>query len=158
MSTGTENGMLPTLEECTQTTFLQRTAGASDSPAKTSASQENRRDFKGIARACFSELCTFLDKSQKKRDPIPFSLRMLKICLVLMEDGISPGFSLKWIGGGMMQSGKYSTLKILECHKTEKDVSLLDIIEIPQSEEFSLSKKQQAEFLKRFNAIQAEKV
>ena len=100
MSTKTENGSLPTLEKCKQMTFLTQTAGASDSLARTSASQESKQDFKGTVRACFSELCTFLDKSQKKRDPTPYSLRMLKICLALMEDGISPGFSLKWTGGG----------------------------------------------------------
>ena len=100
MSTEMENGMLPTLEECTQVTFPKRIVGALDSHAKTSASQEDKQGFMAIVRACFSELCTWLDKPKKKRSPITCSLRMLKICLVLIEDGILPDFSLKWIGGG----------------------------------------------------------
>ena len=40
------------------------------------------------------------DNSKKKINPLTFSLRTLKICLVLMEDGISPDCSLKWNSGG----------------------------------------------------------
>lgn len=40
------------------------------------------------------------DSSKKKINPLTFSLRTLKICLVLMEDGISPDCSLKWSSGG----------------------------------------------------------
>ena len=136
------NGTLPTLDECMQMTFLQQTVGASDSHARTSASQEDKKDFKGTAQACFSELCTFLDKSQKKRSPIPYSLRMLKICLVLMEDGISPGFSLKWTKAGTMQSGRFSTLNTSESHRTENVVLLSDVLEESVDQKYFLSKEQ----------------
>ena len=93
-------------------------------------------------QACFSELCTLSDSSKKKINPLTFSLRTLRICLVLMEDGISPDCSLKWSRGGMMQNGKCSTPKISECHKTEKGASLSDILEAEVPQKYFLSKEQ----------------
>lgn len=95
-----ENGMQMTLEECMPETFQKQIAGASDFHVKTSPSQESNLDFKETVQACFSELCTLSDSSKKKINPLTFSLRTLRICLVLMEDGISPDCSLKWSGGG----------------------------------------------------------
>jgi DNA (cytosine-5)-methyltransferase 1 len=115
--------------------------GASDFLVKTSQSQESKPDFKETVQACFSELCTLSDSS-KKINPLTFSLRTLKICLVLMEDGISPDCSLKWSSGGMMQNGRCSTPKISECHKTGKDVSLSDILEGEVPQKYFLSKEQ----------------
>ena len=45
-------------------------------------------------------------------------------------------------GGGMMQNGKCSTLKISECHKTEKGASLSDILEAEVPQKYFLSKEQ----------------
>ena len=73
--------------------------GQSSTTVKTSPLQENSLDFKETVQACFSELCTSLDNSKKKIDPLTFSLRTLRICLALMEDGISPDCLLKWTGG-----------------------------------------------------------
>ena len=137
-----ENGTQMTLEECMPETFQKQTAGASDSHVKISQSQENKSDFKETVQACFSELCTLSDNSKKKINPLTFSLRTLKICLVLMEDGISPDCSLKWSRRGMMQNGKCSTPKISECHRTGKDALLLDIIEAEVPQKYFLSKEQ----------------
>lgn len=95
-----ENGTQMTFEEFMPETFQKQTAGVSDSPVRTYPLQENKPDFKGTVQACFSELCTLSDNSKKKINPLTFSLRTLKICLVLMEDGISPDCSLKWSRGG----------------------------------------------------------
>ena len=100
MNTEMENGTQMTLEECVPMISQKQTVGVSDSPAKTSQSQESNLDFKETVQACFSELCTLSDSSKKKINPLTFSLRTLKICLVLMEDGISPDCSLKWNRGG----------------------------------------------------------
>ena len=81
------NGMQMTLEEYMPKTFPKQTAGASDSLVRISRSQESNLDFKETAQACFSELCTLSDNSKKKINPLTFSLRTLRICLVLMEDG-----------------------------------------------------------------------
>lgn len=95
-----ENGTQMTFEECMPETFQKLTVGASDSPVKISQLQESKPDFKETVQACFSELCTLSGSSKKKINPLTFSLRTLKICLVLMEDGISPDCSLKWSRGG----------------------------------------------------------
>lgn len=100
MNTEMENGTQMTLEECVPMIFRKQTVGVSDSHAKTSQLQENNLDFKETVQACFSELCTLSDSSKKKINPLTFSLRTLRICLVLMEDGISPDCSLKWSRGG----------------------------------------------------------
>lgn len=100
MNTEMENGTQMTLEECVPMISQKQTVGVSDSPAKTSQSQESNLDFKETVQACFSELCTLSDSSKKKINPLTFSLRTLRICLVLMEDGISPDCSLKWNRGG----------------------------------------------------------
>ena len=123
-----ENGMQMTFGEYMPEIFQERMSGALDSHARISPLSEDKMDFKETAQASFSELCTFLDRPSRKKDPTSYSLRMLKICLVLMEDGISPDFSLKWIGGGTMQNGSFSTLSI-SSHKTENEYSLLDILE-----------------------------
>lgn len=73
--------------------------GQSSTTVKTSPLQENSLDFKETVQACFSELCTLSDNSKKKINPLTFSLRTLRICLALMEDGISPDCLLKWTGG-----------------------------------------------------------
>ena len=137
-----ESGTQMTLEEYMPETFQEQIAGVSDSRAKTSQLQENSLDFKGTVQACFLELCTLSDNSKKKIDPLTFSLRTLRICLVLMEDGISPDCSLKCSRGGMMQNGRCSTPKILECHRTEKGASLSDILEGEVPQKYFLSKEQ----------------
>ena len=134
-----ENGTQMTFEECMPEIFPSQTVGASDSLAKTSPSQESNSDLLAIAQASFSELCTFLDSSQKKRSPLTYSLRMLKTCLVLMEDGITPGFSLKWSAAGTMRSGAFSIPKTSEFLKTGRECSLSDILEDEVGEEYFLS-------------------
>lgn len=134
------------LEQCItsvlkKTTHMLQTEQLS-TIAKISQSQENKPDFKETVQACFSELCTLSDSSKKKINPLTFSLRTLKICLVLMEDGISPDCSLKWSREGMMQNGRCSTPKISECHKTGKDVLLSDILEEEVPQKYFLSKEQ----------------
>ena len=100
MNTKTESGSQLTLEGFAPTIFQRRTVGVLASHARTSALPESRLDFRETVQACFSELCTLSDNLGKKISPLTFSLRTLKICLALMEDGISPGCSLKWTGGG----------------------------------------------------------
>ena len=101
MNTETVNGTQMTLEECMPEIFQNQTVGALDFRVRTYQSETAMQmDFRETVHHSFSELCTFVDNSKKKKDPLTCSLRTLKICLVLMEDGISPGFSLNWTGGG----------------------------------------------------------
>ena len=45
-------------------------------------------------------------------------------------------------GGGMMRNGRCSIPKISECHRTEKGVSLSDILEVEAPQKYFLSKEQ----------------
>ena len=94
------NGSQMTLEEYAPKMFQKQIAGVSDSHVRTSALPENSLDLRETVQACFSELCTLLNMSQTKRNPYSYSLKTLRICLVLMADGISPDFSLEWTRGG----------------------------------------------------------
>ena len=142
MNTETRNGMQMTLEQFMPPTSRQPTAGASDSLARISALPENRSAFTATVQACFSELCTFLDKPRKQRNPLTCSLRTLRICLVLMEDGISPDFSLSWTKTGTMRSGRFSTLNTSASRRTENVVLLSDILEVEVPQKYFLSKEQ----------------
>ena len=137
-----ENGTQMTLEECMPETFQKPTAGASDSLVRTYPLQESKPDFQGNRSSLFFRVMYLVGQLKEEDKPLTFSLRTLKICLVLMEDGISPDCSLKWSSGGMMQNGRCSTPKILECHKTGRDVSLSDILEGEAPQKYFLSKEQ----------------
>lgn len=100
MNTEMENGMQLTFADYMPETFQELMCGASDSLAKTSPSEDTEKGLLETAQACFSELCTFLDSSEKSQSPLGCSSKMLKICLALMEDGTSPSFSLNWTRGG----------------------------------------------------------
>ena len=138
-----ENGFQMTFAEYMPKIFQEQTVGASDSHAKTSASRESNSDLLGTAQACFSELCTWLDSSKKKKDPLTCSLKTLRICFLLMEDGTSPDFSLSWTKTGTMRSGRFSTAKISECHRVVKECSLLDILEDEVPRKYFLSEERQ---------------
>ena len=137
-----ENGTQMTLEQWMPDVSPTQTVGVLDSPVRTSALQENNSDLLGTAQACFSELCTWLDNSKKKKNPLTCSLRTLRICFLLMEDGISPDFSLSWTKTGTMRNGKFSTQNISESRKTENVVLLSDILEEEVDQKYFLSKEQ----------------
>ena len=99
-------------------------------------------DFKETVSSLFFRVMYLVGQLKEEDKPTYLSLRTLKICLVLMEDGISPDCSLKWSRRGTMQSGRCSTPKISECHKTEKGVSLSDILEGEVLQKYFLSKEQ----------------
>lgn len=134
------NGIQMTLDEFIPMPSPQPKCGAQDSHVRTSQLQENSSDLLETAQACFTELCTWLRTSKKKKDPMSLSLRTLRICLALMEDGTSPDFSLKWTGGGMTQNGSFSTLPTSGYHSTESGCSLSDILEENPDSRYFLSK------------------
>lgn len=115
-----ESGTQMTLEEYMPETFQKQIAGVSDSHVKTSPLQESNLGFKETVQACFEVRGIFsqipsqfqgnrsslffrvmylIGQLEEEIDPLTFSLRTLRICLVLMEDGISPDCSLKWSRG-----------------------------------------------------------
>lgn len=137
-----ENGTQMTLDPLIQETSQKQTVGVSDSRVRTSQWQENNLDSTDIVQVCFSQLQNLLENSRKKIDPSTYLLRTLKTYLVLMQDLTLPNFSLNWTKLGMMQSGKFLTLKTSEYLKTENDVLLLDILEGEAPHKYFLSREQ----------------
>ena len=138
-----ENGMQMTLEECMPETFQKQIAGASDSLVRISQLPENNLDFKETVQVCFLELCTLSDNSKKKINPLTFSLRTLRICLALMEDGISPGCSLKWSRGGYDAEWASAHSKDFGVPQNRrKGCSLSDILEDEVPQKYFLPKEQ----------------
>ena len=65
------------------------------------------------------------------------------------EAGILPPFSLTYGKQGMMLNGSVSTQKISECHSTENECTLLDILEESVDEKYFLSADQTERLLKK---------
>lgn len=96
-----ESGSAMTYEQQALWDCQEQTSGALVFRAKTSRSRVNRRDSKKVSEAdCFTKLCACLPDCGKKIDPNGFSVKMLKIYLVLETDLTSQGCSLKWGGYG----------------------------------------------------------
>lgn len=94
------------LEQQALWNYQEQTSGVSDSPARTLASQGNKKACKKASEAdYFTKLCDCLPVLGKKIDPDGFSLKMLRIYLALEEDLTSRGCCLKWGGYG------YSTIE-----------------------------------------------
>ena len=66
-----ENGTQMTLEQWMPDVSPTPIVGASVSPVKTSPLPESNSDLLETAQACFSELCTWLDNSKKKKTHLP---------------------------------------------------------------------------------------
>ena len=77
----------------------------------------------------FYRIIYLLEQTPEEKDPSSCSLRMLKICCLLIEDGTSPDFSLKWTASGMMQSGRFSTPKTSESRRIANGCTLSDVLE-----------------------------
>lgn len=118
----------------------EQNAGASDFHARTSALQENSRVSQDSVLACFLQLQALLEDRRKKINPLAYSLKTLKTYLVLTEGLILQGSSWSWMKSGTMQSGRFSTLPMSSL-KTEKEFSLLDILEDEVPEKYFLSEQ-----------------
>lgn len=135
-----ENGLQMTLEGFSPRTYRKQTAGVSDSPVRTSALPESSLALTEQEAAYFSELLDLCKTSKKRIDPHTYLLRTLKTYLALMGERTSLNFSLRWTKAGTMQNGRLSTLPIT-FRKTEKEFSLLDILEGEVPQKYFLSKE-----------------
>ena len=135
------NGTAVTLDDCEQMTFPELMCGALDSLAKTSVLQESKKDLQETEADFFTQLLNFSKIQKKKIDPQSYSLKMLKIYYLSIEDSTFSPFSLLWMKQGMMRNGRLSTLPIT-FRRTENVYSLLDILEDEVDEKYFLSKSQ----------------
>lgn len=113
------SGTVMTLDDCNQMTFPELTCGALDFPVRTSALPENKKDLQETEADFFTQLLNFSRIQKKRIDPQSYSLKMLKIYYLSIEDSTFSPFSLSWTKSGMMQSGRLSTQPIT-FRKTER--------------------------------------
>ena len=137
-----ENGMQMTLEGCMPETFQKQIAGASDFHVRTSPLQENSLDFKGTVQACFFRVMYLIGQLEEENRPTYLFIENVKNLLSVNGGWDFARLLIEMEQGGMMQNGRCSTPKISECHKTEKGVSLSDILEGEVSQKYFLSKEQ----------------
>lgn len=82
-----ENGTQTIYGQLELPIFQRQTAGASASPARTSASQGTASDSEDIVQVCFLQLRDLLGTSRKKIDPRIYLLRTLRTYLALTGGG-----------------------------------------------------------------------
>lgn len=142
MSIKTENGLLPTLEECEQLTCLDQIVGASEHLVRTLVSQDTEPDWAEIGPLSFEKYFAYLKKRGKKIDLSGCSMKMLRGCFRVTEDLTTLPFSLKWTGGGTTSNGNYSILNTTAYPKTGSVSLLSDILEVEVNQKYFLSKEQ----------------
>ena len=135
------SGIEKTSDNCEQMISPKLMHGVSDSHVKTSVLQGNKEGSEETEADFFTQLLNFSKIQKKKIDPQSYSLKMLKIYYLSIEDSTFSPFSLNWTKSGMMQSGRLSTLPIM-FRKTERGCLLSDILEDEVDEKYFLSKQQ----------------
>lgn len=96
--------------------------------------------FDGARSSLFFRVIRLVQDLEEKDRPTYLFIENVKN-LALMGERTSLNFSLHWTKAGTMQNGKLSTLPITS-HKTEKEYSLLDILEGEVPQKYFLSKEQ----------------
>ena len=147
-NTEMENGLLPTLEECEQMTFLDQIVGVLEHPVNHSQSPEKEKDLMGSQVLSEKSSGCFMN-CQKKIDPNGLSTRMLKECFQATVEETSSQSSLKWTNVGTMRSGNLSTANTSEYRSTERGSTLLDILEDSVDEKYFLSENAVKRFLSK---------
>ena len=133
-----ENISQPISQKLKQTNYHEPICGFLEHRAKISVSQEKEKDLTGIGHLSLEKYLDSCGKQRKKIDPSTLSTRMLKECLVAIEDLTSLPYSLKWMKSGTMRSGSLSTLPITS-RKIERGYTLSDILESEVDEKYFLS-------------------
>ena len=103
--------------------------------------------FRGHRSSLFFTVTRLIRDTKEENRPKYLFIENVKTYLVLMEDSTSSNLSLKWMKSGTMWNGKFSIPKITESHRTEKECSLLDILEEEVPEKYFLSKETQKRLL-----------
>lgn len=98
--------------------------------------------FAGHRSSLFFAVTKLIRDLEEKDRPRYLFIENVKNLLSVNRGAISSDFSLSWTKSGMMQNGRFSTLKTSECRKTGSGCSLLDILEDEVDQKYFLSKEQ----------------
>ena len=143
------SGSQKILSKSEQERFQKLKSGLLDFLAQTFPCQESGQVLKESEVDFFLQSLACSKAQIPKINPASLSLRMLSICCQAREAGILPPFSLTYGKQGMMLNGSVSTQKISECHSTENECTLLDILEESVDEKYFLSAEQTQRLLKK---------
>lgn len=143
------SGSQKILSKSEQERFQKLKSGLLDFLAQTFPCQESGQVLKESEVDFFLQSLACSKAQIPKINPASLSLRMLSICCQAREAGILPPFSLTYGKQGMMLNGSVSTQKISECHSTENECTLLDILEESVDEKYFLSADQTERLLKK---------
>lgn len=109
--------------------------------------------FRGSRSSLFFRIMYILGQTAEEKRPTYLFIENVKNLLSVNGGWDFARLLIELDEGGTMRNGRFSILKTSECHTTEKDVSLLQVLEVPTREEFYPSKAQRMAFLKEYNAI-----
>lgn len=87
--------------------------------------------------------------SAKKINPNGLCVKTLRICCKSTAEQGSSMLSVKWPKEGTVLNGKCTIPKTTECHKTENECTLLDILENDVPADFYLSKEKVQQLLSK---------
>jgi hypothetical protein len=126
-------------------TFQKQTSGQEDSPAKTSAQQENEQDLQG------GEVHLPLHSSTlwSNEDLGGLCWRMSLASSLPTKGLISEDFSMKWSKSGMASRGEVWMLGISESPRGAVESSLLQVLSPTAPQRYSLSAKAASGILRR---------
>lgn len=121
--------------------FQEPTSGLPDFLVRIFRSQAASE---GLTESEADSFLKLLDSSKAKMpkiNPNGLSLKMLKICYPLIEDGTLQPFSIRWPHSAMIVSTDFLIHAITESHKIENGstLSLIDILETKVPEKYFLS-------------------
>lgn len=125
-----------TLETLPDQEYQPQIFGVQDSHATMFQKMEDKKDWQEKSQDSLERLYESLGKQMKLRNPLDYSLKTLRTCYELIKDGTYSVFSIIWMKSGMMQNGKLSPLPIAEFLKTEREYSLLHIVEEETPDEY----------------------
>ena len=126
-----------TPRKSTQMTFRSLTFYALDSLANRSAWQVSEADSRILEELFSLKSPALLGLA----DPIIFSLRMCRDCLITTWDAHLPRFLRRWMKWGMTCNGNVLTAKTLASPRTGSGCSLSDILESDPDPKYFLSEK-----------------
>lgn len=134
-------------QKLTQENYLNSTSCVADSLAKLFQLLEKGKVLKIQEELSYLNCLGLL----KKKDHRIYSLRMSEDSSATTKGEHSEQSSWHWMKSGMMCNGKCLTLNISECHRTEKECTLSDILEEEVDDQYYLSDKMTDYLLKQMN-------
>ena len=108
-----------------------------------------RSGLEGERSGLFFTVVGLLKSTDTENKPGILIIENVKHLLSSKRGGFFPPFSLTYGKQGMMLNGSVSTQKISECHSTENECTLLDILEESVDEKYFLSADQTERLLKK---------